>query len=84
MKVEVRVDVTANEWRRLFGGADVTPLVGLMSDFLDDVAMVAVEQRLAALEADGPFVTDGLPAADDAVTSHSEPRAKAPQKSAAP
>lgn len=78
MKVEVRVDVTANEWRRLFGGADVTPLVGLMSDVLDDVAMVAVEQRLAALEAGGPLVTD------DAATSHSERRTKALQNSAAP
>lgn len=52
MKIDVRVEATANERRRLLGGADITPMIELVSIMLDSVMMVVVKARLEALSAD--------------------------------
>ncbi len=53
MKIDVKVDATANEKRRFLGQADVTPMIELVSIMLDSVMLVVVETRLQALLADG-------------------------------
>lgn len=61
MKIEVRVDATTNERRRLIGQADITPIVELVSETLDMAMMAVVDRRLAALtaELDGQSERDG-------------------------
>jgi len=52
LEIDVRVEATANERRRLLGGADITPMIELVSIMLDSVMMVVVRARLEALSAD--------------------------------
>lgn len=49
MHLNVKVDATPNEKRRFLGYPDITPLVELASEMLDDLMLVVVEARLAAL-----------------------------------
>lgn len=49
LKIDVRVEATANERRRLLGGADITPMIELVSLMLDSVMMVVVKARLETL-----------------------------------
>lgn|GEM_PF-4239798 len=53
MKIEVRVEATANEKRRFLGGADITPMIELVSIMLDSVMIVVVQARIKALAAEG-------------------------------
>ena len=53
MKIEVRVEATANEKRRFLGGANITPMVELVSNMIDSMMLAVVDARLAALTADG-------------------------------
>ena len=50
MELSVRVEATVNEKRRFLGYPDITPLVELASLAMDDLMMLVVEARLAALE----------------------------------
>ena len=52
LKIDVRVEATANERRRLLGGADITPMIELVSIMLDSVMLVVVRARLEALSPD--------------------------------
>lgn len=54
MKIEVRVKATTNEKRRFVGGADITPMIELLSIMLDDAMVVVVDARLAALTSTAP------------------------------
>jgi len=53
VKIEVRVEATANEKRRFLGGADITPMIELVSIMLDSVMIVVVQARIKALAAEG-------------------------------
>lgn len=70
MEIDVQVDVTPNERRRFLGDADITPMVELVSEMLDQAMMAVVDARLAALTAcddenDAGAAGDGdLPMAD--------------------
>ena len=52
LKIDVRVEATASERRRLLGGADITPMIELVSLMLDSVMMVVVRARLETLSDD--------------------------------
>jgi len=56
MAIEIRIDWTANQWRRFLGQADITPIVELISVMADRAAFAAVERHLEALTA----VTGGM------------------------
>ena len=49
MAIEIRINWTANQWRRFLGRADITPLAELTSIMADKIALHIVDQRLAAL-----------------------------------
>lgn len=61
MGIEVRINWTPNEWRRFWGWPDVTPLVELTSELLDDAAMALVEHRLETLAMAGKAAGDAAP-----------------------
>jgi hypothetical protein len=53
MKIDVRIEASPSERRRLLGRANVTPVIEVMSILSDGAAMAVVNARLAALEAEG-------------------------------
>ncbi len=57
MAVEIRIDWTANQWRRFYGQADMTPMIEMVSIVADRIALVAIEKHLAALTAGTPGTT---------------------------
>lgn len=52
MKIDVRIEATPNERRRLLGRANLAPVIEVMSILFDGVAMAMLNARLAALEAE--------------------------------
>jgi len=52
MKIEVRVDADANERRRFLGGANIVPMIEVVSVMINRMMMVVVEERLKALTAE--------------------------------
>jgi len=49
MAIEIKINWTANQWRRFLGRADITPLAELTSVMADKIALHIVDQRLEAL-----------------------------------
>jgi hypothetical protein len=52
MKIDVTIEATPTERRRLLGRANLVPVIEVMSILFDGVAMSMVNARLAALEAE--------------------------------
>lgn len=52
MNIDVRIEATSTEKRRLLGRANLTPVIEVMSILSDCVAMAMVNARLAALESE--------------------------------
>ena len=52
MSIEIRMNWTPNQWRRFLGQPDMTPLVELGSVVMDKIALLSIDERLAALQAE--------------------------------
>ena len=50
MEIDIKVDATPNEIRRLLGNPNISPIIELLSVMLDQTMMVVVDARLQALE----------------------------------
>jgi hypothetical protein len=50
MEIDIKIDATPNEIRRLLGNPDISPMIELLSVMLDQAMMVVVDARLQALE----------------------------------
>ena len=49
----MKIEASQNDRRRLLGQAAIVPVISIMSTRFDDMAVVAVNARLAALEPEG-------------------------------
>lgn len=58
MKMEVRVEASVNEKRRFLGGADITPMVELVSIMVDTAMLAVVDARLEALTGENAAADD--------------------------
>ena len=53
MKIDVKIEASPNERRRLLGRANIAPVIEVVSILFDGIAMASVNARLAALESEG-------------------------------